>query len=273
MCLNPEAVEAAMEIGAVVEETACRKARRGKDPILCPFYRLCHYQAQKVPAGIADVVFAAHEIMFKAPTAIGDDFGLVVIDESFWQKGLTGIGKSSRLIVDSLACELDEFPVRSRRDFKKHSSNTDQLYDLIWRMQNAFGKMPDGYVTRQPLIDAGLCPAELLSRSDCAIAEDLEWDRKIIDPELLPNSSDEHRKKAVEKFRFYGRLRKRVALWRALDTLINGNDDATGRLILETGRPRTAPSATSVYWVAKTSSTRFPTCPSSISMPPCRSSW
>ncbi len=50
MCLNPEAVKAAMEIGAAVEETACRKARRGKDPILCPFYDKCAYQAQKVEA-------------------------------------------------------------------------------------------------------------------------------------------------------------------------------------------------------------------------------
>ena len=39
MCLNPEAVKAAIDIGAVIEETACRKAKRGEDPVFCPFYQ------------------------------------------------------------------------------------------------------------------------------------------------------------------------------------------------------------------------------------------
>ena len=56
------AVEAAEEIGAVVEETACRKARRGRETIYCPFYDTCHYQRRRLPAREADVVFAAHEI-------------------------------------------------------------------------------------------------------------------------------------------------------------------------------------------------------------------
>ena len=49
MCLNLEAVEAAEEIGAVVEETACRKAKRGRMTVYCPFYDVCHYQRQKIP--------------------------------------------------------------------------------------------------------------------------------------------------------------------------------------------------------------------------------
>ena len=69
MCLNPEAVKAAMEIGAAVEETACRKEVRGEDPILCPFYDKCAYQAQKAAAREADVLFCAHEILFKTPKA------------------------------------------------------------------------------------------------------------------------------------------------------------------------------------------------------------
>ena len=103
MCRNPEAVEAALKIGANVEETACkrRKAR-------CPFYDTCHYQAQKAAARKADVVFAAHEILFQVPKALGKNFGLVVIDEAFWQDGLT----DTRLAIAGLAHELQAFPVR-----------------------------------------------------------------------------------------------------------------------------------------------------------------
>lgn len=50
LCRDLEAVEAALTIGADVEETACRKGRRGGDPIVCPFYQTCGYQAQKKPA-------------------------------------------------------------------------------------------------------------------------------------------------------------------------------------------------------------------------------
>ena len=49
-----------------------------------------------------------------------------------------------------------------------------------------------------------------------------------------PGASDEERKEAVKQFGFIGQLPGARAMWRALDDLIAGSDDATGRLILET---------------------------------------
>ena len=66
MCRNLEAVEAALKIGAEVEKAACKHKEAH-----CPFYETCHYQAQKAPASKADVVFAAHEILFQVPKALG----------------------------------------------------------------------------------------------------------------------------------------------------------------------------------------------------------
>ena len=84
MCRNLEAVEAALRIGAEsrTPPASTRKpaARSTTD---------CAYQAQKAPAGKADVVFAAHETLFDLPKAIGKGFGLVIIDEGFWQDGIT----------------------------------------------------------------------------------------------------------------------------------------------------------------------------------------
>ena len=72
MCLNPAAVEAAIKIGAEVEKTACRKAKRGYPTIYCRFYEACEYQKQKALAKAADVVFAAHELLLKVPSSIGE---------------------------------------------------------------------------------------------------------------------------------------------------------------------------------------------------------
>jgi hypothetical protein len=62
LCLNLAAVEAAEAIGADVEQAACRKPRRGADPILCQFYETCGYQRQKQAAKQADIVFACISI-------------------------------------------------------------------------------------------------------------------------------------------------------------------------------------------------------------------
>ena len=66
MCRNIEAVKAALKIGAEVESTVCKHKEAR-----CPFYETCHYQAQKAPAKKADVVFAAHEILFQMAKALG----------------------------------------------------------------------------------------------------------------------------------------------------------------------------------------------------------
>ena len=79
--------------------------------------------------------------------------------------------------------------------------------------------MPDGYVRRAPLIEAGLLPATTYEDSSCAAARKLEWKRKV-DSGLQPGASDEERKEAVKQFGFIGRLPARAAMWRALGDLI-----------------------------------------------------
>ena len=232
MCLNLPAVEAAEEIGAVVEETACRKAKRGQKTVYCPFYDACHYQRQKGPAASADVVYAAHEIMFRVPPALGE-FGLVIVDEAFWPKGLSGTEQNtkSRLIISSLADELAGAPVRGHHD-KPDITATMQLRDLIERLQGALVSMDDGYVTRAPLIKAGLLPETADESGSCKTASDLEWRRKV-NSKLKPDSSDQFREKVVAKFGFMRRIPKRSYMWRALGELIESGDDASGRLKIE----------------------------------------
>ena len=229
MCRNPEAVAAALEIGAEIEETACKNGEAR-----CPFYEDCAYQAQKEPAGKADVVFCAHEILFQVPKKLGKGFGLVFVDEGFWQDGITG----TDLAIDRLAHELKDFPVR--RGGNRLDNETMHLREQIERLQTALAEMPDGYVTRAPLIEAGLLPATADEESSCTAARKMEWQRKV-DHGLMPDASDEDRKAAVKKYGFMAQLPRRAAMWRALGDLIAGSDDASGRLILET---RTTKSGT-----------------------------
>ena len=63
-------------------------------------------------AGEAEMVFCGPRDPVQGATVIGEDFGLVVIDEAFWQDGISGVAAKSRLVIDSLADELKDAPVR-----------------------------------------------------------------------------------------------------------------------------------------------------------------
>ena len=180
MCRNIEAVKAALKIGAEVESTVCKHKEAR-----CPFYETCHYQAQKAPAKKADVVFAAHEILFQTVKALGKNFGLVVVDEGFWQDGLTG----TRLATDRLDHELEAFPVRDHFG-NELDDETTHLRDLIERLQAALANTPDGYVRRAPLIKVGLLPATKYEDSSCSVARKLEWKRKV-ESGMQPGASEE----------------------------------------------------------------------------------
>ena len=229
LCRNLAAVEAAESIGADVERSACRKPRRGGDPILCQFYETCGYQRQKQAAKQADIVFAAHQYLFGPPEVLTKDVGVVVIDESFWQSGLS----FAKLAVDGLGAELQSFPVRLH-DGTEDRDETAHLSDLIARLQRAVKASPVGeYLTKAALLAAGLLPREKYEDGGSgATAAKLEWRRKV-DVGLLPGAGEEMCRRQAKQFGFLAQLPKRAAIWQAVEELLSGPDDATGRLRTE----------------------------------------
>jgi putative DNA primase/helicase len=243
LCSNLRAVEAAETIGLNVERTACRRGRRGQKPILCSFYHECRYQAQKAAAKKADIIFCAHEYLFNPPSEL-KQIGIVVVDESFWQDGLS----FSRIAVDGLGAELGSFPARQRNG-KEDLDGTIQLSDLIFRLQRAvkvlLGWEPGTpfvlpskceYLTKAALEAEGLVAADgenerYFERSGVAAAK-LEWARKV-KVDLAPDSSEDVIKSRVHQFGFLGQLPKRAAMWRAVQELLSGSEAATGRLRTE----------------------------------------
>jgi putative DNA primase/helicase len=234
LCLNPQAVAAAEAIGSNVDTTACRKGRKGQPPILCPLYDKCGYQRQKLAAKKADVVFCAHEYLFAASELLTRKVGVVFIDESFWQSGLS----HAYVAVDALDAEFAAFPVLDKHG-EKNGDDTARLADLTERFKLAIDlsrgaeggsyAREDGYVTKAALLAAGLLPGDAYEEGSGAAAAKLEWRRKP-KVDLDPQTGEEQAKAIAKEFRFLGQLSKRAAMWHAVDGLLSGTDDATGRL-------------------------------------------
>ena len=221
MCRNLEAVDVAIKVGAQVQRSVCRSG-----PLRCRFYDGCLYQAQRERAAEVDVIIAAHEIGFQLPEAFGENFGLVLIDEGFWQDGTT----HHRLAVAGLAHELTASPVRGE-DGSPDADATAQLRDVIERLQVAFAKMPDGYVTRAPLIEAGFVASDDFREGTFALARRLELARDV-DPGLRPGASLTELQRAAKRCGFNSQLPHHTAMEGELDELLSGVDEATGRLRL-----------------------------------------
>jgi hypothetical protein len=193
-----------------------------------PFYKTCGYQAQKPAAKTADILFCAHQLLFSIPKDLIKGVGVVVVDESFWQCGLT----FARIAVDGLDAELESFPVRNHGR-EKDDDDSAQLAGLIERLQRAIKSSPPGeYLTKAALLAEDFLRGNQFKGGSGAIAAKLEW-RRNVPVDLTPASGDETRKARIKEFQFLGQLSRRAAMWWAIEELLAGDDDATGRLQTE----------------------------------------
>lgn len=225
MCLNLKAVKAAITLGAAVQSSVCRY----KDTE-CPSFKRCQYQQRRATVGAADVVFAAHEILFKRPETFGE-FGLVVIDEAFWQAGLKGIDPEIGVEIAGLHLTLGEYPVREGG--VPCDEHTQILREMIECLQGALKNEPD-YVRRAVLEAAGLRLLKENKDGKPRHAIHLEWARKF-DTGIRPHADLKTMQAAAEKYGpFLGKMSARVAVWHELDALLRSGEEATGRLALKT---------------------------------------
>jgi len=222
LCRNLEAVKAAQSLGLDVQETCCKKGR-----VKCRFFDDCAFQRQRAQAMQADVVFAAHELMFVTLNRFGKDtFGLAIIDEGFSLKGIMQDPRQTRMAISRMVDDLTAYPVLNRDQATAHG-DTKQLDEISKKLRAALMGMPDGRVTRQALVDAGDLN---ISYSDAA---KLEYARKV-KIELRPDTSPEERRGLVEQHKYMRHLLRRARMWKAFDEFINSDQEVAVRLILET---------------------------------------
>jgi hypothetical protein len=224
LCRNLEAVKAAQSIGADVQRTCCKKRRKVK----CRFFDECAFQLQRERAEMADVVFAAHELMFATLNRFGkDSFGLVMIDEGFSLKGILQDPRQTRMKIDELSeDDLTTYPVRKRGQAVSNE-DTRELAEISKKLQQALMQMPDGRLTRPALVDAVHLNISYSS------AAKLEY-KRMVKIELRPDTTAEERCKLVERYKYMRRILRRARMWKALEGFMNSDEEIAGRLILET---------------------------------------
>ena len=223
LCRNLETVKAAQSIGADVQRTCCKKRK-----VKCRFFDECAFQLQRERAERADVVFAAHELMFVTLNRFGkDSFGVVMIDEGFSLKGILQDPRQTRMKIDELSDDdLTTYPVRKRGQAISNE-DTKQLAEISKKLQAALMQMPDGRLTRQALIDVVHLNISYSS------AANLEY-KRMVKIELRPDTSAEERCRLVELYKYMRRILRRARMWKALEEFMNGDQEIAGRLILET---------------------------------------
>ena len=84
MCLNLEQVRLATSCGKDIGESCCKNKQQQ-----CAFYDECGYQHQ-LRGNQPDVWIAAHNMLYHPQKKFGEVVG-VVIDETFYKKGISGI--------------------------------------------------------------------------------------------------------------------------------------------------------------------------------------
>jgi hypothetical protein len=209
MCRDPEAVGAAIAARLPVHETVCAGFDRR-----CACIETCPKQQNRAEVAAADVVIAAHDALFTGFGIETSTIGVILIDESFWQRA----GRESReLYVESFALELLGHSLRGR----DADDGLADLHDLRQRAVAALGS--EGPVARSALLGAGL------DEEACRLAVRLE-ERRLRDPGLVPGLSGQPRKAALDQVRINEGTYRMIEVWRALQDLAAGTREHDGRL-------------------------------------------
>jgi putative DNA primase/helicase len=223
MCVNLAAVRLAESVHADVASTCCKQKK-----LRCPYFDQCGYQRQLRHRDGVQVWIVATDTLFHEQKALGEEPPCVVIDESFWAKGLRGCDASEEfdwtVAIDSIS--------------NSPPPPTTLLNDLSrfrHRLATALNNHPhNGGVNRKYL------DAQHLDGSACKYAIGLEWDRYRDEVEklgLYPGMPDCKLQALMNDHDLIDRVqhgRRVIRIWEAARELLNdANINISGRLTLK----------------------------------------
>ena len=184
MCRDREAVRAAKEAGANVEDTCC-KSGRGDDAKVCQFYSVCGYQKQKHKS--ADLWLVAHEMLFTDKPKAVPDVAAVIVDEAPWKSGLEGIGGEGTFIpLDA----LDHLRKNLPDNEKLKGLDRDVLGQVLGELHTALRSHGDGPLERD-ILEAASITHDMLAQARALI-----WNA-LADADMFPGMDLAARREAA----------------------------------------------------------------------------
>lgn len=227
MCLDPARVADAQEAELPVEQAACRLVKGG-ETILCPRFNECGYQRQKADARAAQVIVAAHDLLFNERPADIGPIGFLAIDEGFHGAGLRGVeGELVEVPLDGLKAGVTCYTRGGREDIER----TADLMAARGKLHRAIKASESGPIRLEHLRAAGL------TASECRWAAGLER-RRMRPAGLHPGMAPAERRAALQAALpadagkgAYAKPGRCAALWSILATAIEAGHDAHGASI------------------------------------------
>ena len=218
MCLDLAAVRLAHDAGANVAETVCGN-EKGEDHERCPHYAACPFQLNNKTLRDRDVVVAAHNALLQElPAKVEKNRGLTVIDEAFWQSGLS----TSELATAHLVADLDDAPVRGK-DGPDYFA-TDVLASTMSALQSALEAHDDATP-----ISATVLRFWGLEAGQCRGSAREQW-RRMIPLEMRPGMPLEDRRAASRSAHTNRRVPAMARLLQIVADILDGLENARGRL-------------------------------------------
>lgn len=194
-------------------ETVCR---------VCPSRDSCGFQRQQ--GMVADIWFAAVDVIFRAPPHPLRDVDFLIIDEGFVARGLFGISAPLQLVDRSM------FDASSDSQIEHGSGrvgDTEDLRQELKKLRRAAGKVLDGGgigpLEREAIAAAGL------NKELCQQAVNLEWKRfrQVPRGEMDADQTENFLRGAAVN----AHVKVMVRLWSALaDLAADDGPDRSGRV-------------------------------------------
>ena len=216
MCRDIDAVRAAIAARVDIQSSVCEASSRQ-----CPFFTTCLKQQNRRDVAAAEVVIAAHDTMFTGFAGYMASFGLVVIDEAFWQRAWT---ETAGLTIEALPhLGIGALSSSHRRD-KRGADNADVIAtrDRLARAMHANGAGP---------MRCDSLAAETIDLPFCTQARDAEW-RAMPMLNLVPGQPAADRRIAVSRAFEMGLRKSVIDLWEGVIDLLGQRQGAAGCLVL-----------------------------------------
>lgn len=221
MCSDPDAVKDCMDAAVGIEKSACIRSVDGVE-LKCSLFDSCPYQAQKSEAEQADVIYMAQQYLFLPKPSFIGTISLVVIDESFWQAGLEGLGKP-HITLSCAGLQAIRFIQGKGRRVDEDATNDWNTY--VRQLADAIKSNGEGWLTSAALYATDITEEIAVAMSKLTL-------RLMEDPNIVPGMDPRERRGRSERVREINQFSKKAKIaWDAIADMFAAGRAGTGNIL------------------------------------------